>query len=155
MKILNFLRQDLTQLVTTEAPAIDIWRSTEAAGEEPNPLKRNTLQWRRVISSVRDPVAVFSGKPVDVVGFVYRSPSDAENQFTLARLVIRCCLDDALPLGLTVYTPKAYRYQTNTWLRVQGQWEALPIKDQQMLAIAPKQIKRISEPKKPYINSAF
>lgn len=156
MNILNLLKPNLTQFVTqAQNPAIDIWSYAQAAGEEPNPRKRNLLQWRRAISSVREPVTVFAGQPVDVVGFVHRLPTDGENQFTLARLVIRCCLNDALPLGLTVDAPKAHRYPSNSWLRIQGQLEALVTKEQQTLAIAPQKIKRISEPKKPYINGAF
>jgi hypothetical protein len=45
----------------TEDPAIDIWVYAEPAGEEPDPLKRNVLQWRRLISSVREPLDEFPG----------------------------------------------------------------------------------------------
>ena len=65
MMLKNFpLLQNLTQFVTgkeqpKDEPAIDIWSYAEPAGEEPDPLQRNVLQWRRLITSVREPVAEF------------------------------------------------------------------------------------------------
>ncbi|MEO0760087.1 MAG: TIGR03943 family protein, partial [Cyanobacteria bacterium J06648_16] len=61
----NFpLLQNLAQFVlgkeqAKDKPAIDIWAYAEPAGEEPDPLQRNVLQWRRLITSVREPVDEF------------------------------------------------------------------------------------------------
>ena len=98
------LLQNLTQWVTglqskaAEADdnkaAIDIWSYAEPAGEELDPLKRNVLQWRRLITSVREPLDTFPGQSVDIIGFVHRQFPGAPNQFVLARRIIRCCLAD-------------------------------------------------------------
>lgn len=138
-----------------DAPAIDIWEYAEPAQEEANPLKRNVLQWRRLISSVRDPLEVFPGQPVDIIGFVQRSQFDTPEQFTLARPIIRCCLADTVPLGLIIYTPKASEFSTDAWLRVQGQFETQMIRERPTLVVMPKQIKSIATPKKLYINGVF
>lgn len=151
------LFQDFAKRVTgialEEKPVIDIWQYAEPAHEEPNPYKRNILQWRRLISSVKDPLVTFPGEPVDLIGFVHR-PTHTPEQFTLARHVIRCCLADTVPLGLTVYTPNA-AFVTNSWLRVQGNFDIKNIQEKSTLVIIPKKIKSISKPKKLYINGVF
>ena len=96
MRLKKFpLLQNLTQFVTgkepaKDEPAIDIWSYAEPAGEEPDPLQRNVLQWRRLITSVREPVDEFPGQPVDIIGFVHRPFPPMPNQFVLARRIIRC-----------------------------------------------------------------
>ncbi len=151
--------QDLTKQVTGTAvedkPVIDIWAYAEPAGEEPDPLKRNVLQWRRVISSVRNPLEIFPGQPVDLIGFVHRTPTDAPDQFTLARRIIRCCLADTVTLGLSVYTPQGDQFATDSWLRVRGKFGVHPIPGKPTLAIVPTKIKSIPKPKKLYINGVF
>lgn len=138
-----------------DEPAIDIWSYAEPAGEESNPLNRNVLQWRRLISSVRDPVVEFSGQPVDVIGFVYRPASNDVQQFILARRVIRCCLADTMPLGLTIYSEDSEGFETGQWLRIKGQFEGMAMGNSTRLVVVPWKIEAIVEPKKAYINGVF
>lgn len=139
-----------------EEAAIDIWRYAEPAGEEPDPLKRNLLQWRRLISSVRDPLETFPGQPINVIGFVHRpSTNNTEDQFILARQIIRCCLADTVPLGLIVHVSTAAQFKANTWLHVEGLFAAVAVGQKQVLMIEPRQIQPIPEPQKLYINGVF
>jgi len=135
-----------------DAPAIDIWVYAEPAGEELDPLKRNVLQWRRLISSVREPLDEFPGQSVDVIGFVHRTPH-AAGQFTVARQIIRCCLADTVPLGLTVQWEG--ELAAETWLRVQGQFARVTGSGGDQLAIAPSSVEVIPTPQKIYINGVF
>ncbi|HEY9648040.1 MAG TPA: TIGR03943 family protein [Chroococcidiopsis sp.] len=138
-----------------DAPAIDIWVYAEPAGEEPDPLKRNVLQWRRLISSVREPLDEFPGQSVDVIGFVHRQPSDSAQQFTVARHIIRCCLADTVPLGLVVQW-EGEPFAADTWLRVRGQFARVDAGNgREKLAIAPSAIEVIPTPQKLYINGVF
>lgn len=139
----------------TDDPALDIWSYAEPAGEEPDPLKRNVLQWRRLISSVRDPLETFPGQLVNVTGFVYRMPANSSDQFVIARSIIRCCLADTVPLGLVVHTPEATEFDDNTWLHVLGRFGIQSIQDRPTLVVFPNRIKRIAVPKKLYINGVF
>jgi len=152
------LFQDIAKQITkswlTEKPNIDVWKYAESAHEESNPYKRNVLQWRRLISSVKDPLETFPGEPVDLIGFVQPIINSPE-QFILARHVIRCCLADTIPLGLPVYTPNAAMFTPNSWLRVQGHFGVEKIHTKPTLVIVPQKIKSISEPKKIYINGVF
>lgn len=160
------LLQNLTQWLqgaqseAGEAPeetkaAIDIWSYAEPAGEEPDPLKRNVLQWRRLITSVREPLDIFPGQSVNITGFVHRQFPGAPNQFVLARRIIRCCLADTVPLGLAIHIDTADDFETDTWLQVQGVFSTVDVRNRPTLVVIPEQIQPIREPKKAYINGVF
>lgn len=154
------LLQNLTQWVTGQAPpsdeaAIDIWSYAEPAGEEPDPLQRNVLQWRRLITSVREPVEEFPGQPVDIIGFVHRPFPPMPNQFVLARRIIRCCLADTVPLGLAIATETADTFAADQWLRVQGTFGTTLYRNRPTLVVIPDTITPIKEPQKVYINGVF
>lgn len=154
------LLQNLTQLITgkepdKDAPAIDIWAYAEPAGKELDPLQRNVLQWRRLITSVREPVEEFPGQPVDIIGFVHRPFPPMPNQFVLARRVIRCCLADTMPLGLAIATETADTYEADQWLRVQGYFGTTLYRNRPTLVVIPDSIIPIAVPQKAYINGVF
>ena len=169
MRLQNLpLLQSLTDFVMRreplpEEPAIDIWTYAEPAGEEPDPLQRNVLQWRRLITSVREPLEVFPGQPVDVTGFVHRPspprPDPLPSQFVLARRVIRCCLADTVPLGLVIETETASGYETNQWLQVKGVFGTASSPEHSnrrpTLVVIPDTITVIAVPDKAYINGVF
>ena len=149
--------QTLTQRILSpnEPEEAEFWKYAEPAGEEPDPLKRNVLQWRRVISAVRNPLEEFPGQAVDVLGFVHRQPGDGDRQFTIARHIIRCCLADTVPLGLVVYSDRAHQFEANAWLRVKGRFAMEMIQEKPTLVIVPSKLKPIREPQKVYINGVF
>jgi len=159
LKSLSFL-QDLTRFIIREEQpedqaVVNIWEYAEPASPESDPLKRNVLQWRRVISAERDPIDVFSGQSVDIIGFVHRTAADTTESFTLARQIIRCCMNDATPSGLVVYSPDASLYASDSWLRIRGVFGGRSLNDKPTLVIEPTHIKRIREPKKRFINGVF
>lgn len=161
MMLKNFpLLQNLAQFVTGKeqtqnTPAIDIWAYAEPAGEEANPLQRNVLQWRRLITSVREPVEEFPGQPVDIIGFVHRPFPAIPNQFVLARHIIRCCLADTVPLGLAIATETADTYEAEQWLRVKGTFGTTLYRNRPTLVVIPESITPIDKPQKAYINGVF
>ncbi|MUL36210.1 TIGR03943 family putative permease subunit [Gloeocapsopsis dulcis] len=152
LQLLQDFAKQVTKISLAET-SIDVWKYAESAHEEPNPYKRNILQWRRLISSVKDPLKTFPGEPIDLIGFVQHTINSPE-QFILARHIIRCCLADTVPLGLPVYTPNAAMFPPNSWLRVKGCF-GVQIQTKPTLVIVPQKIKSISEPKKIYINGVF
>lgn len=139
----------------TEEPAIDIWVYAEPAGEEADPLKRNVLQWRRLISGVPDPILSFAGQTVDVVGFVHRPLGTPTNQLVVARQIIRCCLADTVPLGLTLQADNMATYADQSWLRVEGHFEGVQQGGRSQLVVIPNRLEVIDPPQKCYINGVF
>ena len=138
-----------------ESPAIDIWVYAEPAGEEANPLRRNVLQWRRLITAVPDPIFSFAGQPVDVVGFVHRPLGTSPNQLVVARQIIRCCLADTVPLGLTLQGEDLATYADQSWLRVRGRFEGVQQGTRSQLVVIPDRLEVIDPPQKQYINGEF
>lgn len=154
------LWQNLTSLITANQPLSeetepDFWRYAEPAGKEPDPLKRNVLQWRRLLLSTKDAVSVFADQPVNVIGFVDRPSESAENLFQLVRPIIRCCLDDTVTLGLPVLASEANSFELNTWLRIYGSFVPFTVGQRQILVIKPERIQKILKPEKTYINGVF
>jgi uncharacterized repeat protein (TIGR03943 family) len=135
-----------------DAATFDMSQAYEPAGDEPDPLKRNVLQWRRVMSATHDPVAALAGQPVDLVGFVYFGPGDGADRFTVARYVIRCCVADANPMGLPVHTAQAGSLKPDTWVRVRGVLAAGTANGQPALVIEPQRVEPVAQPLTPYIN---
>ena len=138
-----------------ESPAIDIWVYAEPAGEEADPLRRNVLQWRRLITAVPDPIFSFAGQPVDVVGFVHRPLGTPPNQLVVARQIIRCCLADTVPLGLTLQGEDLATYTDQSWLRVRGRFEGVQQGTRSQLVVRPDRLEVIDPPQKQYINGVF
>jgi uncharacterized repeat protein (TIGR03943 family) len=151
----QFLQNLSSRITSSTRGEAEFWKYAEPAGEEPDPLKRNVLQWRRLISSVREPLEVFPGQCLDVTGFVHRQLTDKDTQFTIARQVIRCCLADTMPLGLTVYTEQAAKFESGVWIRVRGKFAVQTIQEKPVLVIVPSKIRIIRQPQKLYINSVF
>ncbi|WOD39674.1 hypothetical protein [Nodosilinea sp. E11] len=157
------LWQDLASLVkgTNRTPEADrteeadFWRYAEPAGQEADPLKRNVLQWRRLILSTKDAVSVFAGEPVQVIGYVDRDHGTEPHLFNLVRPVIRCCLDDTVPLGIPVFSEDTEKLMPGTWLMVTGLLAPEMVKQRESLVVRPHTIKPIAKPEKAYINGVF
>ncbi|MEN9541995.1 MAG: hypothetical protein RLZZ459_2086 [Cyanobacteriota bacterium] len=80
------------------------------------PDQRSLTDWVRLLRSQPDP-ALYADDPVDISGFVLALPGEPPQ---LARLLVRCCLADASPVGLPVRWPAGYRPQADQWLSIQG-----------------------------------
>lgn len=93
----------------------------------------------------------YSGRKVDIVGFVYRSESLAPNEFLVGRFVIRCCIVDATPIGLIVSLDDAEAYLDNSWVRVRATFEVKEIDGKDSLRLIPELIEEVDQPDSPYI----
>lgn len=65
------------------------------------PAQRSLTDWVRLLRSQPDP-SLYAGDPVRISGFVLPQPGGPSQ---LARLLVRCCLADATPVGLPVRWP--------------------------------------------------
>jgi uncharacterized repeat protein (TIGR03943 family) len=78
------------------------------------------LEWGQAIGGgmQRERLA---GRPVSVVGFVYRPrEGPAAGETRVARFVVRCCAADGFAVSLPVRSPAADALQLDTWVRVEG-----------------------------------
>jgi putative membrane protein len=114
------------------------------------PSERNLLDWVRAINAVSDPASL-DGQEADVVGFVYRDPRFAEDQFMVGRFTLTCCVADALAIGLVVQSDQAEALQPDTWVRIKGTFQAGDAAGQALPILVADEIVRVEEPDQPYL----
>jgi uncharacterized repeat protein (TIGR03943 family) len=113
------------------------------------PAQRSLTDWVRLIRSQPDP-RLFAGDPVRISGFVLPVPGDTPQ---LARLLVRCCLADAAPVGLPVRWPAAGPTpKPDQWLALEGVMAIEPTPDRssaERLVVVPRTIRPIPRPARP------
>ncbi|WP_411698429.1 TIGR03943 family putative permease subunit [Conyzicola sp.] len=114
--------------------------------------KFTVLEWSSLLRQTSE-LSVFSGKPVDIVGFVSADPDDPENMFFVSRFVITCCAVDAQPIGVPVYAPGwADDVAVDQWVRVTGGFDTNPSGvSQQAIAVVPDTVEVVEQPGEPYL----
>lgn len=116
------------------------------------PQERNILDWLREFNRVNSP-ASFNGQPVDVIGFIYREPYMAENEFMLARFTMSCCVADAFAIGMPVFLEGASEWETGAWVRITGTLEAGTFNGETLPIIRPTTVEPTEIPATPYLYS--
>ncbi len=109
------------------------------------PAQRSLTDWVRLLRSQPDP-ALYAGDPVRISGFVLTQP-DGPPQ--LGRLLVRCCLADATPIGLPVRWPSGAIPPADQWLAVEGTMGVETIAGQPRSVVLPKRIRPIPRPARP------
>jgi uncharacterized repeat protein (TIGR03943 family) len=114
------------------------------------PEERSILDWVRAINYAGDPSEV-RGLPADVVGFVYRVDSLAEDQFMVARFMVTCCSADAQAVAAIVTWPDGGALTDNTWVRVRGTIGIGQIAGQSYPLITAASVEPTEQPEHPYM----
>jgi uncharacterized repeat protein (TIGR03943 family) len=84
---------------------------------------------------------------VRISGFVLPMP-DGPPQ--LARLLVRCCLADATPVGLPVRWPRNLpQPQADQWLALEGQMRREQAKGGERLVVVAERVRSIPRPARP------
>ena len=106
------------------------------------PAQRSLTDWVRLLRSQPDP-QLFNGDPVRISGFVLPVPDQPPQ---IARLLVRCCLADASPVGLPVRWPSDQPLpKADQWLAIEGTMAA----DNDRLVVVPTVIQPIPRPRRP------
>jgi len=110
------------------------------------PAQRSLTDWVRLLRTQADP-RLFSGEPASISGFVL--PRDG-GQPVLARLLVRCCLADATPIGLAVRWPTDRPLpKRDQWLQVEGVMAVQSGPQGEELVLVPVRIQPIQRPQRP------
>ena len=111
------------------------------------PAQRSLTDWVRLLRSQPDP-KLFAGDPVRISGFVL--PMEGEPP-QLARLLVRCCLADASPVGLPVAWPAGQApFPADQWLAIDGVMGLKPAPGGgERLEVVPSRIRPIPRPARP------
>ncbi|MBK8020222.1 MAG: TIGR03943 family protein [Chloroflexi bacterium] len=113
-------------------------------------LERNVLDWLRAFNREAD-MARFDGEPVDVVGFIYREPTFADDQFMVARFTVSCCVADASAIGLAVQSQDTASLEQGSWVRVQGTLHLADFRGERLPVVQAERIDRVDQPEHPYL----
>ncbi|MAU10108.1 MAG: TIGR03943 family protein [Anaerolineaceae bacterium] len=118
------------------------------------PEDRTVLDWLREFGRLGDPT-VLNGETVDVIGFVYREPNMAENQFMVARFTMSCCVADAYAIGLPVIYEGAPDLAEGSWVHIQGTLQVGTFRpgDDPLPIITPTLVEPTDEPDSAYLYS--
>jgi uncharacterized repeat protein (TIGR03943 family) len=110
------------------------------------PAQRSLTDWVRLLRSQPDP-ALHDGDPVRISGFVL--PME-EGPPQLARLLVRCCLADATPVGLPVRWPPGQALPTaDQWLALEGRMAVEPAPGGERLVVVAQRLRPIPRPARP------
>lgn len=110
------------------------------------PGQRSLTDWVRLLRSQPDP-ALFDGDPVRISGFVLPMPNQPPQ---LARLLVRCCLADATPVGLPVRWPAGTPPpEADQWLAIEGRMALEPGPSGASLVVVPSTVRSIARPRHP------
>jgi putative membrane protein len=80
------------------------------------------------------------------------SDTSPDDQTTLYRFVVVCCAADAIPVQVTVKTPKASSIKDDCWLRVEGTLHSVDQGNGKIPVIDASRIKEIPAPAEPYLS---
>jgi uncharacterized repeat protein (TIGR03943 family) len=125
-------------------------RGANESGFTIPPENRNVLEWLREFNQSSN-YETFNGQPANVVGFVYREPDYAPNQFMVARFTVACCVADASAIGLPVYYEGADDLETGAWVRVEGSILVDDFKEDVLPIVQAETIEGVPEPEHPYL----
>jgi len=109
------------------------------------PAQRSLTDWVRLLRSQPDP-SLYAGDPVRISGFVLPQPGEPPQ---LARLLVRCCLADATPVGLPVRWPAGRQPRADQWLAVEGTMAIEERNGQSRSVVVAQRITPIARPKRP------
>ncbi|MEB3264342.1 MAG: TIGR03943 family protein, partial [Synechococcus sp.] len=120
--------------------------SSDALGFVLPPAQRSLTDWVRLLRSQPDP-RLFVGDPVRISGFVLPVLGEPPQ---LARLLVRCCLADATPVGLPVRWPAGSPLpRADQWLAVEGRMGLEKGPGGERLVVLASRIRPIPRPARP------
>ncbi len=110
------------------------------------PAQRSLTDWVRLLRSQPDP-QLYAGDPVRISGFVLPVAGGPPQ---LARLLVRCCLADATPVGLPVRWPAGQPLpRADQWLAIEGQMAVERRGSSDQLVVVPSRITPMARPARP------
>lgn len=109
------------------------------------PAQRSLTDWVRLLRSQPDP-ELYQGDAVRISGFVL---AQGDGPAQLGRLLVRCCLADATPIGLPVRWPTGYQPQADQWLAIEGEMGVERVGGQQRSVVLVERLRPIPRPARP------
>ncbi|MCH4169456.1 MAG: TIGR03943 family protein [Streptococcaceae bacterium] len=113
--------------------------------------------YMEVMEAIYDFPNEFSGKQIEMSGFVYLDPTDQTHNIFLFRFGIIHCIADSGVFGLLTQFEEAKDFKNNQWINVKGTIQSDYYKpfNRNLPSIKVETVKAISTPKNQYVYRAF
>lgn len=140
-----------SQISASTTPSSEMSRPLAPALRQMSVINVTDRDYTEIMSELQFFPQDYIGKEITMTGFVFKPPEASNSQFSLVRYVIVCCTADALPYGVLCELKDAANYEEGTWLTIKGLIQQAAYGDQTVSAIKVTSLKRIQEPKDPYV----
>ncbi|WWU66331.1 TIGR03943 family protein [Clostridium baratii] len=129
----------------------EIYKITERLNsenkEDKNTIVLNSDNYTRIFPNIMENPNEFKSKKIKTEGLVYKSKEINNNEFTIAREVMSCCVADVQIVGLMCEYDNSVDLKENEWVSVEG---VMDIKDNKPV-INVKEVIKLEKPKNSYI----
>lgn len=129
----------------------EIYKITERLNsenkEDKNTIVLNSDNYTRIFPNIMENPNEFKSKKIKTEGLVYKSKEINNNEFTIAREVMSCCVADVQIVGLMCEYDNSVDLKENEWVSVEG---VIDVKDNKPV-INVKEVIKLKKPKNRYI----
>ncbi|WP_394896087.1 TIGR03943 family putative permease subunit, partial [Clostridium baratii] len=112
-----------------------------------NTIVLNSDNYTRIFPNIMENPNEFKSKKIKTEGLVYKSKEINNNEFTIAREVMSCCVADVQIVGLMCEYDNSVDLKENEWVSVEG---VIDVKDNKPV-INVKEVIKLEKPKNSYI----
>ena len=129
----------------------EIYKITERLNsenkEDKNTIVLNSDNYTKIFPNIMENPNEFKSKKIKTEGLVYKSKEINNNEFTIAREVMSCCVADVQIVGLMCEYDNSVDLKENEWVSVEG---VIDVKDNKPV-INVKEVIKLEKPKNSYI----
>ncbi|MCG7337584.1 TIGR03943 family protein [Sporosarcina sp. ACRSM] len=94
---------------------------------------------------------LYSGKEIEIIGFVYKEPEFDQNQLVIARFSVTCCIADAVVLGLLASADDHPNLKEDQWVKATGHLSKTTFNGLHTPSLLITEIEEIEQPEYPYV----
>ncbi|MGG7160076.1 TIGR03943 family putative permease subunit [Clostridium baratii] len=153
----NYLKKELVneeinkEISYEEDNFNEIYKITERLNsenkEDKNTIVLNSDSYTKVFPNIMESPNEFKGKKIKTEGLIYKPKEINNNEFTIAREVMSCCVADVQIVGLMCEYDNSVDLKENEWVSVEG---VIDVKDNKPV-INVKEVIKLEKPKNSYI----
>lgn len=129
----------------------EIYKITERLNsenkEDKNTIVLNSDNYTKIYPNIIENPNEFKGKKIKTEGLIYKPKEINNNEFTIAREVMSCCVADVQIVGLMCQYDNLVDLKENEWVSVEG---VMDVKDNKPV-INVKEVIKLEKPKNSYI----
>ena len=112
-------------------------------------------QYVQTLSIVDEQLDQFTGKEVQLTGFIYKDEGFSADQAVISRYVVSCCVADASVYGLLIQNTEIANLEPDTWVNVSGVLDSVDFNGRMMPVITNPVFKKVEQPENPYVEEFY